>query len=390
MSGFKLSTTLFALTNEWLSREYTFESLVAKTVELGFGPGLEIVGFQSVRGYPTLDPEFERSSKDLVERCELEPSCLSTNIDMARRPDRLMTQDEVKESLAAQVGSGRRLGFPVVKAQKIEDDLYPWASDFADKAGVKLGIEIHAPVFVEHPLVVGLREVYDRIDSPALGFVPDWSSTMTALPTGQLRAFERNGLTREQTDFLRELWDRGGAPHELFEEFADKARSEGATEQAINQVRIVFSMFAHNDPRGWLELMPRVVHVHAKFYELEADGTDPSIPHRNSLTSSSRAATRATSRASGRRTPGRTWRTRMGSKWCGATRSSTGSCWPSGPQGHSHERERDPGTLRAQRDRNASPDDLGGHRRVRRPRLRRDRHLAAQARAGDGRRLLDP
>ena len=103
---------------------------------------------------------------------------------------------------------------------------------------------------------------------------------MTALPTGQLRAFERNGLTREQTDFLRELWDRGGAPHELFEEFAEKARSEGATEQAINQVRIVFSMFAHNDPRGWLELMPRVVHVHAKFYELEADGTDPSIPHR--------------------------------------------------------------------------------------------------------------
>jgi hypothetical protein len=45
-------------------------------------------------------------------------------------------------------------------------------------------------------------------------------------------------------------------------------------------VRIVFSMFAHNDPRGWLELMPRVIHVHAKFYELEADGTDPSIPHR--------------------------------------------------------------------------------------------------------------
>lgn len=280
MSGFKLSTTLFALTNEWLSREYTFESLVAKTVELGFGPGLEIVGFQSVRGYPNLDPEFERSFKNLVERYELEPSCLSANIDMARRPDRLMTQDEVKESLAAQVEFGRRLGFPVVKAQKIEDDLYPWAADLADKAGVKLGIEIHAPVFVEHPLVVGLREVYDRIDSPALGFVPDWSSTMTALPTGQLRAFERNGLTREQTDFLRELWDRGGAPHELFEEFADKARSEGATEQAINQVRIVFSMFAHNDPRGWLELMPRVVHVHAKFYELEADGTDPSIPHR--------------------------------------------------------------------------------------------------------------
>ena len=278
--SFKLSTTLFALTNEWLSREYTFESLVAKTVELGLGPGLEIVGFQTVRGYPKLDPEFERTFKNVVETYELEPSCLSANIDLARRRDRIMTPGEVKESVTAQVEFGRRLGFPVVKAQKLDDDMYEWAADVAEKAGVKLGIEIHAPVFVEHPLVVGLREVYDRIDSPALGFVPDWSSTMTALPTGQLRAFERNGLTRDQTDVLRELWNRGGAPNDLFGEFAERARSEGASEQAINQVRIVFNMFAHNDPRGWLELMPRVIHVHAKFYELEADGTDASIPHR--------------------------------------------------------------------------------------------------------------
>ena len=102
---------------------------------------------------------------------------------------------------------------------------------------------------------------------------------MTALPVGQLRAFERNGLTRAQTDFLRELWERGGPPNELFDEFADRARGEGATPQAVNQVRIIFSMFARNDARQWLEIMPRVIHVHAKFYELEADGTDASVPH---------------------------------------------------------------------------------------------------------------
>ena len=102
---------------------------------------------------------------------------------------------------------------------------------------------------------------------------------MTALPVGQLRAYERSGLTRAQTDFLRELWERGGQPNELFDEFADRARSEGAAPEAVNQVRIIFSMFARNDPRRWLEIMPRVIHVHAKFYELEPDGTDASIPH---------------------------------------------------------------------------------------------------------------
>jgi sugar phosphate isomerase/epimerase len=275
MSAFRLSTTLFALTNEWLSRQYTFEGLVARVAELGLGPGLELIGFQSIRGFPAVDAEFERTFKGLLDKHGFEPSCLGANIDLARRTDRLMTQDEVKETLTAQVEAARILGFPVVRAQKLDDDLYEWAAALGERAGVKLGIEIHAPLFVDHPMVLGLREIFDRIDSPALGFIPDWSATMTALPVGQLRAFERNGLTRGQTDFLREVWERGGT----FEEFAERARGEGASEPAVNQVRIAFSMFARNDPKRWIEILPRAVHVHAKFYELEADGSDASVPH---------------------------------------------------------------------------------------------------------------
>ena len=279
MSGFRLSTTLFALTNEWLSRRYTFEQLVDKVAELGLGPGLELIGFQSIRRFPDVDSQFEQTFKRLLDKHGFEPSALGANIDLARRTDRLMSRDEVMATLEAQVEAARVLGFPVVRAQKLDDDLYEWAAALGEKAGVRLGIEIHAPLFVDHPMVLGLREIFDRIDSPALGFIPDWSATMTALPVGQLRAFERNGLTREQTDFLRELCERGGTPNELFDEFADHARGEGASPQAVNQVRIIFSMFARNDPRQWLEIMPRVIHVHAKFYELEADGTDASVPH---------------------------------------------------------------------------------------------------------------
>jgi sugar phosphate isomerase/epimerase len=275
MSAFRLSTTLFALTNEWLSRQYTFKGLVDRVADLGLGPGLELIGFQSIRGFPAVDAEFERTFKGLLDKHGFEPSCLGGNIDLARRPDRLMTQDEVKETLEAQVEAARILGFPVMRAQKLDDDLYEWAAALGERAGVKLGIEIHAPLFVDHPMVLGLREIFDRIDSPALGFIPDWSATMTALPVGQLRAFERNGLTRAQTDYLREVWERGGT----FDEFAEQAQSEGATPQAVNQVRIVFSMFARNDPKRWIEILPRAVHVHAKFYELEADGSDASVPH---------------------------------------------------------------------------------------------------------------
>ena len=248
MSGFKLSTTLYALTNAWLSRRYTFEQLVDRVAELGLGPGVEVIGFQSIKGYPRVSREFELTFKRLLDRHGFEPASLGGNIDFARRPDRLLTPDETIETIEAQIGAAKTLGFPALRIQKISDDLFERAARLAERADVKLGIEIHAPLHVDHPMIVQMRELFDRIDSPALGFVPDWSSTMTAAPVGQLRAFERNGLTRGQTDFLRELWERGGQPNELFDEFAERARSGGAPPEAINQVRIMFSMFARNDP----------------------------------------------------------------------------------------------------------------------------------------------
>ncbi|MFO1466763.1 MAG: hypothetical protein U1F35_10045 [Steroidobacteraceae bacterium] len=49
---FKFGTTLYALTNEFLSRRYSFEQLIEQTAKRNIGPGLEIVGFQSIRGFP--------------------------------------------------------------------------------------------------------------------------------------------------------------------------------------------------------------------------------------------------------------------------------------------------------------------------------------------------
>ena len=51
----KLGTTLFSFTSEFHSREYTFEQLVAEVARRNLGPGLEIIGFQSIRGRIFLD-----------------------------------------------------------------------------------------------------------------------------------------------------------------------------------------------------------------------------------------------------------------------------------------------------------------------------------------------
>ena len=51
----RLGVTLYSMTNEWLARRFTLEQLLATVAELDLGPGVEMVGFQSLRGFPHVD-----------------------------------------------------------------------------------------------------------------------------------------------------------------------------------------------------------------------------------------------------------------------------------------------------------------------------------------------
>src|SRR5581483_70491 len=160
----RLGTSLFSLTNEWLSRHYTLEQLVAAVAERGLGPGLEIVGFQSLRSFPAVEEGAASAFRALLERHELEPSCLGSNLDVALRVDRLLTEDEQVDYLAAQIEVARRLGFPVMRVQhRGSTEVLERALPLAERADVRLGVEIHAPLAADHPSVALVVEVIERL-----------------------------------------------------------------------------------------------------------------------------------------------------------------------------------------------------------------------------------
>jgi hypothetical protein len=52
-----LGVTLYSMTNEWLAGRYTLPGLVDEVGRRGLGPGVEVIGFQSLRGFPDkVDP----------------------------------------------------------------------------------------------------------------------------------------------------------------------------------------------------------------------------------------------------------------------------------------------------------------------------------------------
>ena len=65
----KLGITLFSLTLEMRQPGYSLESMIRRVAELDLGPGLEIVGFQSIRDWPRVTDEAVLGLRNLIDEC---------------------------------------------------------------------------------------------------------------------------------------------------------------------------------------------------------------------------------------------------------------------------------------------------------------------------------
>ena len=281
---FKLGTTLFSFMNEYWSREYTLEQVIARVAELGLGPGVELVGFSHVRGFPGCSDDFAAQFRDWMAKYRLEPSCLSLNGDVAIRRGSLMSDAEAAAYFEAQIRSAAKLGFPVVKTQltaspRVIEMLLP----LVEKLGIRIGPELHAPWAVDSPTVMAYREMYARLKSPLLGFVPDFGSCAQMLPPGYVRYLRDKGMPQDLLDLAAETWKGPGDVQQRREEFHRRATAKGAEPSVISALSVLFAMMSPQDPRAWQSIMPQIIHVHCKFYGVDASGTEPAIPYEQLL-----------------------------------------------------------------------------------------------------------
>jgi sugar phosphate isomerase/epimerase len=276
----QLGTTLYALTNEFLSRRFSFEELLEQMSIHRIGPGLEIVGFQSIRGFPHISAEFADRFRTLVDRYHLIPTTLGINADQEIRRGQVMSEDEMVAYHEPQLRAAATLGFPVVRYQygagpEVIRRLVP----LAEKLNVKMGLEIHAPQHSNHPDVLKYREMYAKVRSPYLGWIPDFSSTARNVPPSLVQNFRERGIPESTIELALQIWGEEGDAIARMMRFKERARSMGADEIHLNELSLFFAMFGRQPPRSWVELMPEVIHIHGKFYGFTADGEEEAIPY---------------------------------------------------------------------------------------------------------------
>ncbi|MGW9112189.1 C-glycoside deglycosidase beta subunit domain-containing protein [Microbacterium sp. NPDC055683] len=277
---FRLGLTLYSASAEFRAGWYDFDGLLDRVAELGIGPGIEIVASQMVPTYPRVSDEFERTWRAAFDRHGFAASSFGANLDMGRRRDRDMTPDEEFEVSELLFEGAKRLGFPLVRIQSAKPDLLRRLLPVAERLDLQLAYEIHAPSGPNAPEVMRIRELYAELDSPLLGFVADFSATMHAMSPTLLRAVRRAGLDDEAIRHLQQIWATDEPMRARQEQFIAYLRGRGFDPGRLGAfAHLAFNMHGHVDPREWADIMPQILHVHAKFYDIDDTGQEPAIDY---------------------------------------------------------------------------------------------------------------
>ena len=279
--------TFFSFTPEFYSRRYDLDQLLHETAARGLGPGVEIIGFQNIRGYPAITDEFAAWFRNRLEELGLKQSSLAGLVDTGRRRERPMDTGEGAAQLREQIYAAEKLGFPLMRVQtSTTPDMLEAVLPVAERCDVKLALEIHAPSTVRAPYVMAFRERFEQLGSPYLGFCPDFGASVNMLPMSLREEYRRRGVAQSVIDRVNDRWNEihddeelymyaPQTPEQLREFLGDDADDPNTWEFAWRSSRL----FGHMRPHMWNEIMPRILHVHGKFFDMTEDDVEPSIDY---------------------------------------------------------------------------------------------------------------
>jgi sugar phosphate isomerase/epimerase len=253
-SDVTLGVSLYSYGGDFLVT-MTLEDCLADVADMG-ATGIEILADTHIEGYPTPSAVWVDGWHAAVERHDLVPTCYSSWLDTRLRKHRALTVDEAVAILSRDLELAHRLGFTLVRPKLgvVSLDLIPdpiWRETVervlpkAEQYDIRITPEIHAPTPLRSKIVDDYLDLARQTEHFGL-----------LIDTGIFQNAER-GRVHSDSRFVF-----GDPDPELAAQVA-REMSKPLTE----------------DPGDLGDLMPYVFHVHAKFWDMNDDLTDPHVPY---------------------------------------------------------------------------------------------------------------
>jgi sugar phosphate isomerase/epimerase len=256
MSDVTFGVSLYSYGGDFLVT-MSLEDCLADVADMG-ATGLEILADTHIPGYPTPTAEWVNEWLALIGRYGLTPTCYSSWLDTRLHRDRALTVDEGVAILERDLELAHRLGFTLVRPKLgvVSLDLIPdpiWretvlrALPAAEKYGLTIVPEIHAPTPLRSAIVEDYLDLVRETGTEHFGLLID---------TGIFQTGERDRVHSDSVFIF-------GNPEPALREQVNREMSKPL---AV-------------DPADLTDVLPYVRHVHAKFWDMTDDLTDPHVPY---------------------------------------------------------------------------------------------------------------
>jgi sugar phosphate isomerase/epimerase len=273
-SYIKRGVSLYSFQEEYFLRKMTLEDCIAASAKMG-ALGIESIGEQMMPGFPNLPDAFYEQWHKWMAKYGTTPICHDMFLDIKKFKNRLMTEEEMLESVIRDLKHANRLGCTVMRCiANTPPEIMAKVAPYAEQYNVRMGLEIHAPFNFEHEWIRRHLETYAKVGSPYLGIIPDMGIFERRFPRVRSNHYIRQGAHPHIVQYISEVYAR----HDGAEGLIDEVKALGANALDLAMANDIQHM-TYVNPRRLLEFMPLIFHVHGKFYEMLDDYTEYSIPY---------------------------------------------------------------------------------------------------------------
>ncbi|MCU7549772.1 sugar phosphate isomerase/epimerase [Chitinophagaceae bacterium LB-8] len=273
--------SLYGFTQQWCeNKDYGFDDMFKELNRLGIKK-FEIVGSQMFNNYPNPTEEEINHLLALCKKYDVEPFSYGGGIDAGKYSDHDMTDQEIIAEVTFELMTAYKLGCKYIRGFGIPTHLVKEVARFAEFYNIKIAIEVHAPSRPSDPKVQELIQQIKESGSSFIGLVPDFGCFVERPNPFVLQRYIGLGANEAILNFIVENRHNGYTEESIWQKVQEMGG--GQTEKLAISELFGYLSFAPADLEGFKSLLPWCLYFHGKFYHIDENGVETTIPYQQLL-----------------------------------------------------------------------------------------------------------
>lgn len=272
----KRGVSLYSYQHEYFLHQMDLEDCIKAVSDLG-ATGVEIIPEQMINEYPYLSEEFLEKWFYWMEKYNTTPTCMDAFSESLLYKNRILSDSELVDLMERDLRVASQLGCFVLRTLcttpvRIIEKSLPIAEEY----GVKIGLEIHAPLDLESDWFKPYQDLIDRKGCEWFGIIPDMGIFEKVPSRVHQERIIRDGANRKIVEYITESY-LNKEPKEKVEAEIEKMGANSFDYQWLNRAYRTL----YTNPEVLKQHKDYIFHIHAKFYDMLPDYTDDCLDYEN-------------------------------------------------------------------------------------------------------------